>query len=105
MKVESKSVWHHQLVVRDSFLVALVCRNSVFTPTNRSNAQHLVEYEKQLLYEVNKSIFGECHATAYGLLRLWYKYKLRKCSQLDIFTFRAINTFMSNSGTPILREK
>ena len=27
---------------------------TIYTPTNRSNAQHLVEYEKQLLYEENK---------------------------------------------------
>ena len=54
VKVESKSVWHHQCVVRDSSVVAVVCGNSVVTPTKLSNAQHLVEYEKQLLYEVNK---------------------------------------------------
>ena len=31
-----------------------VCVTSRNTPTNRSNAQHLVEYEKQLLYEENQ---------------------------------------------------
>ena len=36
-------------------------------PTKLSNAPHLVEYEKQLLYEENKKIV-ECHATAYGFL-------------------------------------
>ena len=42
--------------------------------------------------------------TAYGFLRLWYKYELRKYSPKVKFTFRAINRFLSNSGTPILRE-
>ena len=51
----------------------------VNAPTKRSNAQHLVEYEKQLLYEEIKK--RECHATAYGFLRLWYKDDLRKYSQ------------------------
>ena len=33
-----------------------------------------------------------------------YKYELRKYSHKAIFTFPAINTFLSNSHTPILRE-
>ena len=36
-----------------------------FKPTKRSNAQHLVEYLKQLLQEEKKKIW-ECHATAYA---------------------------------------
>ena len=100
MKVESKSVWHHQLVVRKSFLVGTLLSHLPNDPM-----LNICLNEKHLVYEVNKSIFGECHATAYGLLRLWYKYKLRKYSELVIFTFRVINTFMSNSSTPILREK
>ena len=46
----------------------------------------------------------ECHATVYGFLRLWYKYELRKYSHYVIFTFRAINTFLLNSCTPILAK-
>ena len=37
------------------------------TPTKRSNAQHLFEYEEQLLHVENKKI-SECHATAYAFL-------------------------------------
>ena len=37
-------------------------------PTKRSNAQHLIEYEKQLLYESQK--VREYQATAYGFLHL-----------------------------------
>ena len=72
------------------------------TPTKRQNTQHLVDYEKQLLYE-NKKI-RVCHATAYGFLRLWYKYKLRSILIMSYFTFRMINMFLSNSGTPIFCE-
>ena len=32
---------------------------------------------------------------------LWNKYELSR----SLFTFRTINTFLLNSGTPILREK
>ena len=42
-------------------------------PSKPSNAQHLVEYEKQLLYEENKK-------SVYGFQGLWYKYELRKYS-------------------------
>ena len=38
-----------------------------------------LDIKKQLLYEENKKS-GECHATTYGFLRLWYKYELRKYS-------------------------
>ena len=54
-------------------------RQGLYTPTKRSNAQHLAEYEKQLLYEENKKIW-ECYATAYGFLRLWYNYEFKKYS-------------------------
>ena len=74
-------------------------------PTKRSNAQHLVEYEKQLLHEENKKSGNVMQHAAYGFLRLWYKYELRKYSHLVVFTFRVINTFLSNSGIPILRKK
>ena len=53
---------------------------------------------------MKKKKIGECHATAYGFLHLWYKYEPRKYSHYVIFTFCAINTFLPNSGTPILRE-
>ena len=33
------------------------------------------------------------------------RYELRKYSHLVISTFCVINKFLSNSGTPILREK
>ena len=31
--------------------------------------------------------FGECHATAYAFLRLWYKFEVRKISHFVRFTF------------------
>ena len=45
------------------------------TPTKRSNAQHLVEYVKQLLQEENQKS-GNIHAIAYAFLRLWYKFEV-----------------------------
>ena len=62
------------------------CTESFHMPTKRSNAQHLVEYEKQLLQEENKNI-EECHAIAYAILRLWYKFEVRKFSRFVRFTF------------------
>ena len=59
-----------QMDRKDSVIKRVHC---MCTPTKRSNTQHLVEYEKQLL--------GECHTTVYGFLRLWYKYELRKYSR------------------------
>ena len=68
-------------------------------PTKRSNAQHLVEYEKQLYYEENKKS-GDVMQQLMD-----YKYELRKYSHWVILTFLSINIFLSNSVTPILSEK
>ena len=60
-------------------------RDDRYTPTKRSNAQHLIEYEKQLLYQKKK--IRESHAIAYGFIRLWYKYELRKYSHWSYLLF------------------
>ena len=75
-----------------------------YTPNKHSDAQPLVEYEDQLPWEENKKN-GECHAIAYGFLLMCYKYKIIKYSHYDIFTFHVMNTFLSDSGTLLLREK
>ena len=56
------------------------CVTSV-TPTKRSNAQHLIGYEKQLLYDENTKI-SECHAIAFGsyVCGINTMYELRKYS-------------------------
>ena len=69
-------IWAH---FRDD--VGICSDISQFMPTKQSNAQHLVEYEKQLVTTLLRaSKFGECHAKAHGFQRLWYEYELRKSS-------------------------
>ena len=70
----------------------------VFTPTKKSNAQHLVEYEKQLLYEENKKSGNVMQQPMY-----YYVCGINTSSE-SILIRSYINTFLSNSGTPILRE-
>ena len=44
-------------------------------PTKRSNAKHLIEYEKQLLYKENKEMRGNVMQQP-----MLYKYDFRKYS-------------------------
>ena len=75
-------------------------------PSERSNAQHLVEYEKQLLYEENQTsgnvMQQPMHSYVCGINRSSGSILI---THYVIFTFHAINEFLSNSGTAILREK
>ena len=71
-------------------------------PTKRSNALHLVEYEKQLLYEENKKseniMQQPVESYICGISRRSESILIR-----SYLLFRVINTFLSNSGTSILR--
>ena len=74
-----------------------------FTPTKRSNAQHLVEYKKQLLYEENQKLGNVMQqpidSWVWGINTSSESILIRSYLLLC-----AINTFLSNSGTPILRQ-
>ena len=62
----------------------IICRQTgdKCTPTKRSNAQLKKNPPGR------ESKIGECHATDYAFLCLWYKFKVRKFSRFVSFTFR-----------------
>ena len=78
--------------------------HSNMTPTKRSNAQHLDEYEKQLLYEENTN---SGNVMQQPMISYVFGMNLSSESILirSYLLFAQINMFLSNSGTPILRKK
>ena len=74
------------------------------TPTKRSNAQHLIAYEKQLLYEENEKsgniMQQPMNSYVYGINTSSESILVR-----SYLLFARKKTFLSNSGTHILREK
>ena len=72
-----------------------------FTPTKRSNAQHLIENEKQLLFEENQkseNVMQQPMDSCVCGINTSYESILIKV----IFIFCAINR-LTNSGTPTRR--
>ena len=69
------------------------------TPTKRSNAQHLVEYEKQLLYEENKK-------SGNVMQQPINSYVCGINTSSESILIRSYLLFARQiSGTPILRQK
>ena len=53
-------------------------------PNNPGNAQHLVEYEKQLLQEENTNQGMSCNSLIFfAFLCLWYNFEVRKFSRFN----------------------
>ena len=51
-----------------------------------------------------ESKIGECHATAYAFLRLWYEFQVRKCTRFVRFTFHVKKVYTNLTGMSLSRK-